>query len=134
MARQRTGATSILGEWQSWFVPIVAAIAVLPSFLLASIYFVAFRVAFRVGHWPYLGNPDASAMPEHLQPGSGPLILLMPLAVYVASAALFAALVFRHSQRLWRVPLSLLAGVLTWALLLGLFYCDPAGVWQWIMD
>ena len=134
MERQRTGTTSILGEWQSWFVLIVAAVAVLPSFLLASLYFVAFRVAFRVGHWPYLGNPDASAMPNDLQPGSGLLVLLVPLSVYVASAGLFAALVFRYSHRFWRVPLSLLAGVLTWVLLLGLFYCDPAGVWQWIMD
>jgi hypothetical protein len=132
--RPRTGVTSILGEWQSWVVMIVAAIAVLPSFLLASLYFVAFRVAFRVGHWPYLGNPDASAMPEELQPRSGPLALLVPLAVYVASAALFAALVLRYIDGWWRIPLSLLAGVLTWVLLLGLFFSDPAGVWQWIMD
>lgn len=87
MERQRTGTTSILGEWQSWFVLIVAAVAVLPSFLLASLYFVAFRVAFRVGHWPYLGNPDASAMPNDLQPGSGLLVLLVPLSVYVAMPA-----------------------------------------------
>ena len=48
---------------------IIAAIAVTPSFLLTSLYFVALRVAFRVGHWPYLGHPDASAMPEDLHPG-----------------------------------------------------------------
>jgi hypothetical protein len=134
MDHQRTGATSILGEWQSWVVLVVATIAVLPMLLLASLYFVAFRVAFQVGHWPYLGNPDASAMPEDLQPGSGALGLLVPLAVYVASAALFAALVLRHSQRSWRIPVSLLAGVLAWVLLLGFFFSDPAGVWHWIMD
>lgn len=134
MQSQRTEATWIPGEWQNWLVLIIAAIAVLPSFLLASLYFVAFRVALRVGHWPHLGNPDASAMPDDLQPGSGPLALLVPLAVYLASACLFAVLVIRHGQRSWRVPLSLLAGVVTWMLLLGLFYCDPAGVWQWIMD
>lgn len=78
---QRTGADSVMDEWQNWFVMIVAAIAVLPSFLLASLYFDAFRAAFRFGHWPYLGNPDASAMPEDLQPGSGPLDLLVPLTV-----------------------------------------------------
>jgi hypothetical protein len=134
MDQQRIRATSILGEWQPWFVLIIAAIAVLPTFLLASIYFVAFRAAFEVGHWPYLGNPDASAMPDHLQPGVGTFALLVPLAVYVSSAILFAALVLRHSQRRWRIPLSLLGGVLSWVLLLGVFYCDPAGVWQWIMD
>jgi hypothetical protein len=134
MDSKRTGATSILGEWQSWIVLILAAIAVLPSILLASLYFVAFRVVFQFGHWPYLGNPDASAMSEDLQPGTGLLALLVPLAVYVASAALFAALVLRHSRRLWRVPFSLLASVLTWMFLLGLLICDPAGVWQWIMD
>ena len=131
---QRTGADSVLGEWQNWFVMIVAAIAVLPSFLLASLYFVAFRAALRVGHWPYLGNPDASAMPEDLQPGSGPLDLLVPLAVYLASAVLFAALFIRYSRRSWRVTLSLLGGVVSWVVLVGLFHCDPAGVWQWIMD
>ena len=134
MDSERTGSTSILGEWHSWMVLIVAAIAVLPSILLASLYFVAFRVAIRVGHWPYLGNPDASAMPEDLQPGTGLLALLVPLAVYTASAALFAAFVLRYSRRLWRVALSLLVGVVTWMFLLGLLICDPAGVWQWIMD
>jgi hypothetical protein len=115
-------------------VLIVAAIAVLPSFLQSSLYFVAFRVAFQVGHWPYLRNPDASAIPDYLQPGSGPLALFVPLAVYVVSAALIAVLVLQLSQRSWRISLSLLAGLLTWVLLPGLFYCDPAGVWRWIMD
>jgi hypothetical protein len=123
-----------MSEWQRRVVLIVATIAVLPSFLLASLYFVAFRVAFRVGHWPYLGNLDASAMPEDLQPGSGALALLVPMGVYVASAALFATFVLRLSRRFWRVRLSVLAAVVTWVLLLGLFVCDPAGVWQWIMD
>ncbi len=131
---QRTGTDSVLGEWRNWFVMIVAAIAVLPSFLLASLYFVAFRAAFRVGHWPYLGNPDASAMPEDLQPGSGLLGLLVPLAVYLASAVLFAALFIRYGRRSGRVTLSLLGGVVSWVLLVGLFFWDPAGVWQWIMD
>ena len=99
MDHQRTGAASILGGWQSWVVLIVAAIAVLPMYLVASLYFVAFRAAFRVGHWPYPGSPDASAMPEDLQPGSGPLAFIVPVAVYVASAALFAALVLRYSRR-----------------------------------
>jgi hypothetical protein len=134
MGRQSIGAGSILGEWQNWAVLVIAAIAVTPSFLLASLYFVAFRAAVRVGHWPYLGNPDASAMPEDLQPWSGAFSLLVPLAVYAASAAFLAALVLRYSKRLWRIPLSLAAGVFTWVLLVAFFYCDPAGVWQWIMD
>jgi hypothetical protein len=101
-----------LAEWQNWLVLIIAATAVTPSFVLASLYFVAFRVTFRVGHWPYPGHPDASAMPEDLQSGSGPLALLVPLAVYVASSALLSALVLRYSQRSWRIPLSLAAGAL----------------------
>jgi hypothetical protein len=134
MEDQKTGATSILGEWQNWVVLIIVAIAVTPSFLLASLYFTALRAAVRVGHWPYLGNPDASAMPEDLQPLSGPLALLVPLAIYGASAALFAASVIRSSERSWRIPVSLVGGVLIWVLLVGFFYCDPAGVWRWIMD
>ena len=134
MDRQRSGATSILGQWQNWVALIIAAIAVTPSFLLTSLYFVALRVAFRVGHWPYLGHPDASAMPEDLQPGSGPFALLVPLAVYASSAALLSALVLRYSERSWRIPLSLAAGALIWVLLMAFFFCDPAGVWQWIMD
>ncbi len=123
-----------LGEWQRWFVLIVAAIAVLPSLPIAAMYFAALRVAFLFGHWPHLGNPDASAMPENLQPGSGPLGLLGPLAVYVASAALFAALVLRHSRRSWRVPLALLAGLLTWVVLLLFFPGIPpvSGNGSWI--
>ncbi len=123
-----------LGEWQRWFVLIVAAIAVLPSLPIAAMYFAALRVAFLFGHWPHLGNPDASAMPENLQPGSGPLGFLGPLAVYVASAALFAALVLRHSRRSWRVPLALLAGLLTWVVLLLFFPGIPpvSGNGSWI--
>jgi hypothetical protein len=134
MDRQKTEASSILGEWQNWVVLIVAVIAVTPSYLLASLYLVAIRAAVRVGHWPYLGNPDASAMAEDLQPGSGPLAGIVPLAVYVVSAALFVMAVVRCSRRPWRILVSVAAGTLTWMLLTAVFLLDPAGVWQWIMD
>jgi hypothetical protein len=134
MDRQKTEASSILGEWQNWVVLIVAVIAVTPSYLLASLYLVAIRAAVRVGHWPYLGNPDASAMAEDLQPGSGPLAGIVPLAVYVVSAALFVMAVVRCSRRPWRIFVSVAAGTLTWMLLTAVFLLDPAGVWQWIMD
>ncbi len=134
MERRKIGANSILGECQNWVVLIIAAIAVTPSFLLTSLYFTAFRAAVRVGHWPYHGNPDASAMPEELQPGSGPLALFLPLVVYGASVAFLTGWVLRCSERSWRIPVSLVAGAFIWVLLVGFFYFDPAGVWQWIMD
>jgi hypothetical protein len=58
----------------------------------------------------------------------------VPLIVYIASAALLAAFVLRNSPRSWRISVSLLAGILTCALLLALLHSDPFGVWQWIMD
>jgi hypothetical protein len=50
MDHQRTGVTAILGEWQNWFVLIIAAIATSPSLVLAELYFVAVRAGVRVGH------------------------------------------------------------------------------------
>jgi hypothetical protein len=123
-----------MSERKNWVALIIAAIAVAPSFLLASLYYVAFRVVVIVRHWPYLGNPDASAMPDDLQPGSGPGAVGVPLTVYAASVALFAALVIRYTPRSRRVLLALAAGAVTWLVLVGFFIWDPAGVWQWIMD
>jgi hypothetical protein len=123
-----------LDDWRNWVTLIVAAIAVTPSFLLGSVYYVALRVTVLVGHWPYPNSPDASTMGEDLQPGSGPGALGVPLTVYVASVALFATLVIRYTPRTSRVLVSLVAGALTWLALFGFFVCDPAGVWEWIMD
>jgi hypothetical protein len=134
MSSQRDVARSIFVEWQSWVVLMIAAIAVTPTFLLGSLYFVAFRAAVRVGHWPYPGNPDASAMGEDLQPWSGPFSLLVPLAIYLTSAILLAAFVLRYSELRRCIPFSIAIGSFTWVLLAVIFYLDPACVWQWIMD
>jgi hypothetical protein len=38
------------------------------------------------------------------------------------------------TERSWRIPLALPGGALVCALLVGCFFCDPVGIWQWIMD
>lgn len=134
MNQQRTAATAVLRDWQNWLVLIIAAIGTSPSLVLTELHFVAGRAGVRVGHWPFLGSPDASAMPAALQPGSGPFSLVVPLVVHATFALVLAGLVVRFSERRLRIPASLAAGGLAWVLLVVLFFCDPAGVWQWIID
>jgi hypothetical protein len=96
---ERAGVTAILRERQNWLVLIIAATGTSPSLLLTELYFAAVRAGGLVGHWPFLGNPDASAMPDDLQSGSGPFSVLVPLAVHATFALVLAALVVRFSQK-----------------------------------
>jgi hypothetical protein len=119
---------------KEWLVLLLGAFAALPSILLAWLYTFAFRAALYVGHWPYYNNPDPKDLPERFHPYSEFLKYLVPVVISVASTCLFAFAVPRLARPCRQFYCAVAGALAIGALPILLFFLDPAGVWEWIID
>lgn len=112
----------------------VVAFGALPLTCWFWLWTFAWRARLYLGRWPYYGNPDPKALPEHFLPQTEIYEYIIPLAASIILISIVTSLISKIANYRIRMLAASIVSIAGWATAFGLMLVDPGGFFEWIMD